>query len=43
MTDPLSPARAQRSIDAHAGDVDAAVKDLGVSRATLYRRLKKAG
>ncbi len=39
----LSPSRAQRTMDAYAGDVDAAAKDLGVSRATLYRRLKKVG
>ena len=37
----LSAARAQAQVEKHAGDIDAAAKDLGVSRATLYRRLKK--
>ncbi len=39
----LSPARARAKFEEHAGDVDAAAKDLGVSRATIYRRLKKVG
>jgi len=36
-------ARLVAALDRHDGDLEAAAEDLGVSRATIYRRLKKYG
>ncbi|MFC1672135.1 helix-turn-helix domain-containing protein [Planctomycetota bacterium] len=39
--DGLESAHIQNALDEHGGDVRKAAKALGISRATLYRKLKK--